>query len=301
VRLPWTWSIAYRRFHQGLLIRAGRSRPVAAGTIVRLTTNVLVLACGVLLGRWEGVAVAATAISSGVVAEAVYVRLAARPVVRELRGQESAESPLDLRAFATFYVPLALTQVLSLAIPPMGAAAMSRMPWDLPSLAAWPAAWGFTFLMRAPSYAFTEVVVSLAGREGANDALRSFVLRLAGIATLIVLVFVASPLSELWFGTISGLEPGLAGLARLAVALSLLHPALGAFEMWFQGRLVDARRTRSITAGMIIHLAVAGLGYAIGVEWGPLPGILFWVLVLSAASAAKTAWLGWSLRGLPSS
>jgi hypothetical protein len=30
--LPWTWSIAYRRFHQGVLIRFGRSGMVGRGT-----------------------------------------------------------------------------------------------------------------------------------------------------------------------------------------------------------------------------------------------------------------------------
>jgi len=296
--LPWTWAIAHRRFHQGLLIRAGRSRPVALGTIVRLGANASVLVLGVQLGRWPGVAVAAVAISAGVVGEALFVRFAARRVVSDLARVEPAGERLSYRAFTTFYVPLALTQVLSLAIPPIGAAAMSRMPLALTSLAAWPAAWGLTFLMRAPAYAFNEVVVSLADRPGGFDALRRFAHRLAAVMTVLLIVFVASPLAGVWFERISGLEPELAKLARAAVLLSLLHPALGAFEMWFQGRLLQARRTRAITVGMVIHLATACLGYGLGIAWGPLPGLLFAVLVLSAASAAKTAWLGWSLRGV---
>ncbi|MEO0650309.1 MAG: hypothetical protein AAFZ65_06490, partial [Planctomycetota bacterium] len=35
IMTPWTWSIAYRRFHQGILIRAGHSRTVGVGTLVR--------------------------------------------------------------------------------------------------------------------------------------------------------------------------------------------------------------------------------------------------------------------------
>ena len=33
---PWTWSIAYRRFQQGVLIRSGHSDAVGVGTIIRL-------------------------------------------------------------------------------------------------------------------------------------------------------------------------------------------------------------------------------------------------------------------------
>ena len=35
--LPWPAAIGYRRFRQGLLIRAGRTRHVAYGTLIRLT------------------------------------------------------------------------------------------------------------------------------------------------------------------------------------------------------------------------------------------------------------------------
>ena len=35
IMTPWTWSIAYRRFNQGVLIRFGRSKSVGMGTMVR--------------------------------------------------------------------------------------------------------------------------------------------------------------------------------------------------------------------------------------------------------------------------
>ncbi len=36
ITIPWTWAIAYRRFHQGVLIRFGHSLKVGVGTAVRL-------------------------------------------------------------------------------------------------------------------------------------------------------------------------------------------------------------------------------------------------------------------------
>jgi len=50
VMIPWTWSVAYRRFNQGVLIRFGHSRAVGLGTLVRLSADALVLAAGYLIG-----------------------------------------------------------------------------------------------------------------------------------------------------------------------------------------------------------------------------------------------------------
>ena len=53
--LPWTWTIAYRRFNQGVMIRFGHSRWVGAGTVVRLTAGLSVLAAGlVILSQVQG-------------------------------------------------------------------------------------------------------------------------------------------------------------------------------------------------------------------------------------------------------
>ena len=43
IMTPWTWSIAYRRFNQGLLIRFGHSQAVGIGTVIRLSADGLVL------------------------------------------------------------------------------------------------------------------------------------------------------------------------------------------------------------------------------------------------------------------
>ena len=49
--LPWTWAIASRRFHQGVLIRHGQSRLVGWGTALRLCTCCTVHGVGLASGR----------------------------------------------------------------------------------------------------------------------------------------------------------------------------------------------------------------------------------------------------------
>ena len=55
IMTPWTWSIAYRRFNQGVLIRFGHPRAVSIGTFIRLGTDVSVLLVGYAIGTLPGI------------------------------------------------------------------------------------------------------------------------------------------------------------------------------------------------------------------------------------------------------
>jgi len=79
IMTPWTWAIAYRRFNQGVLIRFGHSQTVAIGTGIRLTTDVIVLVSGFLIGSIPGVVIASAAIAAGVVSEACLLYTSPSP------------------------------------------------------------------------------------------------------------------------------------------------------------------------------------------------------------------------------
>lgn len=82
--LPWPAAIGYRRFLQGVLIRANRTRLVALGTVLRLTgmaASAVALAVATdLPGAWVG----AAALAAGVCVEAGAARWMARGAIREL-------------------------------------------------------------------------------------------------------------------------------------------------------------------------------------------------------------------------
>ncbi|MDM7915376.1 MAG: hypothetical protein QUU85_08945, partial [Candidatus Eisenbacteria bacterium] len=158
IMLPWTWSIAYRRMQQGVLIRFGRSRYVGAGTIVRLGSNALVLAAGYAIHTLPGIVVGASAVATGVVAEAVFSGIAVRPVLRHRLPAEPPQAvPLTFGTFLHFYVPLAMTPLIVMLNGPIGSAAIGRMPRTLDSLAVWPVINGLGFLFRSVGVAFNEV------------------------------------------------------------------------------------------------------------------------------------------------
>ena len=305
VMLPWTWTIAYRRFHQGLLIRFGQSGAVGIGTGVRLATVATVALTGLAIGTLlapdlPGIWVATLAIAAGVSAEALYTGLRTRGVVRtRLLGVAPAGDPLSWRGFTSFYVPLALTSLLLLLVQPIGAAAISRMPAALASLAAWPIVNGLVFLLRSAGYAYNEVVVALMDEPAAEATLRRFTLLLAGGTFLLGIAFAATPLATLWFETFSGLPPALADLARNAFWVGLFWAPLDVTRNALQGRLVYARRTREISTSVGLFLLVAASLLAVGVVTRPAEGLVVAMGAFVVAQAVQVAWLAHRLRRVP--
>jgi len=302
IMTPWTISIAYRRFHQGLLIRNGRSRFVGLGTAVRLCAILTVLGVGALSRRLPGIVVGTLAVTAGVVCEAIFAGLAARPVVRgALKAAPPVEPPLTRAHFLRFYFPLLLTPLITLLALPLTSAAVSRMPRALESLAAWPAFSGLVFVMRSVAFALNEVVVAMLERPGAGPALARFTGGVALGATGVLALLAFSPLGRLWFGTVAGLPPPLLLLATTGLFLVLPAPALAAGQSLHQGTLIHAHATRGVTEAMCAMLVVTSLTLTAGVLWGRVPGFYVGALAFTLGNAAQFAWLARRARALAAS
>ncbi len=303
IMLPWTWSIAYRRTHQGMLIRFERGRPVILGTCVRLAANLAVYALGfVLLARGvalPGIAVGASAVASGVLSEALFIGWCTRRLLRE-RGlaERPTGAELTRAGFLRFYVPLALTPLIALVTQPIGVAAMGRMPLQLDSLAAWPGLHGLFFLVRAGGFAFNEVVLSLYATPGGPRALRRFAWRLGLASSAFLLLLVSTPLASLWFHRAMGLADDVGDLALGALVFGVLWPWSQAQQSWLQGALTHLRRTRFVTEAILVFFAAVSVLFWLGVRHWSGPGAHYAVLALTLASLSQTAWLALRLRGV---
>ena len=293
IMTPWTWSIAYRRFHQGVMIRFGYSRLVGYGTVLRLSTILMVLLAGYQSHRLPGIAVGSSAIAAGVIAEAIYAGFAIRPILRDdLVSAKSLPERLTLRIFLAFYAPLVMTSLLSLLANPLGSAAISRLPMALSSLAAWPVVSGLIFLLRSAGLALNEVVVALLDEKCSSRNLIRFTSWLSAGTTIMLLIILLSPLALLWFEKVSALSPALASLATRATWLALPLPALSVLQSWFQGAILHGKRTGGISESVVIYLAVSGLALGGGVLYGKIPGLYIGVAAITLSTLAQTAWLG---------
>lgn len=307
--LPWTWSIAYRRFNQGVMIRFGHSDAVIGGTIARMVVGAVILLIGYTLNRSfnifiPGIAVATAAQAISVVTEAFYARWRVRPVLRThyadqaagTPGNSSTEPSLTWRGFASFYIPLVLTSLISLLWQPIGSAAISRMPSALASLAAWPVLSGAVFILRSFGIAFNEVVVALLTRPGSSRPLSRFAAWLSLIITAAHLLLAATPLASLYFEHLSGLSPELAALTRTGFWIALPMGALSAYLSWYQGAILFSGKTRAIPESVVIFFIVVLAGLGVGLVLNTLPGLFVAMAALTFANAAQTAWLGFRSR-----
>ncbi len=298
IMLPWTFSIAYRRFHQGILIRYGYSKAVGVGTVIRLSANVIVLISGYLYHQLPGIVVASSAVATGVVAEAIYIGIVVRPVIKNhLLPAPPIDPPLNMRTFLDFYIPLAMTSLLTLLANPIGSAALSRMPQALSSLAVWPVITGLVFMLRSLGIALNEVVVALLDTPRSSKNLFRFSLILSAGTTAALLIVAATPLSSLWFSKISALEQPLAQLAQKGIWIALPLPALSVMQSWYQGTILYGRKTQGITESVVVYLLTSAITFGIGVWLASITGLYVGLFALSLSVAMQTIWL-W-LRSRP--
>ncbi len=316
--LPWPAAIGYRRFWQGVLIRSGRTRLVAGGTVVRLVAMSAAAIALAVSTDLPGASVGASALSFGVVVEAVAARWMARGAIGALlgpahRGAAGVGRPpvsadphdiaeigrvgvstadpsagpaeggeLRFSEIGRFYLPLMLTSLIGIAIQPMLTFFMGRAASPVESLAVFPVVHSLGFIFRAVGLSFQDAVIALLGRRNQGYAeIRRFAIGLgAGLSGVLGLI-AFTPLSHLWFVHVSGLTPELASFAIPAARVLTPVPFLGVVLSLQRGTLIRNRTTGPIivaTAAEIV--AVAAVFVAVG--WG-----LGWV----GATAAFTGFL----------
>lgn len=281
--LPWPGAIAYRRFLQGVLIRSGKTRLVAYGTVIRLTAMSGSALFAYLFLAIPGAWVGGMALATGVVAEAAAARFMAASTVRELLAgtQETPRTPeLRYREIAKFYLPLALTSLIGLTVQPMLTFFMGRSVAPVQSLAVFPVVHALSFFFRSLGLAFQDAAIALMGERFEHlRALGRFGIGL-GLATSLGLALVAlTPLSSIYFVAISGLTPELTRVALAPARLIVPLPALTVLLAFQRAIIVEGRRTQHITAASAIEVGTIATVF----------GVLAWGLDLVGATAAFAA------------
>jgi progressive ankylosis protein len=273
ILLPWPAAIGYRRFYQGILIRAGHTRRVAWGTVSRLVA----MAAGALLARAAGLPgalVGATALAAGVCVEAAASRLMAIGPVRRLapasaagEGAPAADvADLSWRGLSAFYWPLALTSTISLAVHPLLTFFMGRAAAPLESLAVLPVLNGLVFLFRTPALSYQDAAIAMLGAGPQNRRpVMAFAGLLAAAASAGLLAVAWTPVSSFWFLTVSGLEPELAAYATVPVRILAPMPALSVLLNLQRALLVHRRRTGPVTTASAVEVSVLATVLGVGV------------------------------------
>ena len=292
--IHWPGAIGYRRFYQGLLVRRRMTRRVAYGTVIRLASMSLTAAILALSTPLHGVTIAACALSSGVLAEAIVSRWMARHVVAALLSEpaEAAPVPITQVSILRFYYPLAMTSMISMVTGPILTFFMGRSRMPLESLAALPVVQNLVFSFRSGGVAFQEVGVALSGRNHEHEReVGRAALFLAVVSSSALALMLFTPLANLWFHGVSGLSADLAGFALFPAQLLVVLPAMEYWLSFQRSRFILNRQTRFVTIATAIEVASLALVLAIGIGHFRMIGVVAGSAAMLAGRLSSNAFL----------
>lgn len=203
----------------------------------------------------------------------------ANPAATDVRTSRPAVA-LTMPAIFRFYLPLAMTSLLAMAVQPAVTFFVGQSRFALESLAVLPVIHGLTFLFRALGLSYQEVGIALFGdRWEQYRPIRSFGWMLAAFAAGGLGLIVFTPLAAVWFQDVSGLSPELAAFALLPAQILALLPAGSVWICFQRAVLVHARQTAPITWAGILEVAVVVLLLTVTTQ------VLLWVGAVGAAAA----------------
>ncbi len=255
--IPWPAAIGYRRFYQGILIRHNLTRRVAYGTIVRLSSMALTGLALHFFTKVDGSVVGAGALASGVTCEAAASRIMAWKIVKKIKSgkiSSTEKSDITYNQIFKFYLPLALTSLVSLGAQPMVTFFIGQSRMAIESLAVLPVINSFVFIFRSVGISFQEVGIALIGKNKEGYLpLRNFAIKL-GIALVSFMGIIAvTPLANVWFHKISGLSVELTDFARFPLILMILMPGLAVLLSFETAILVESKNTKPITFSTVVE------------------------------------------------
>lgn len=253
----WPAAIGFRRFWQGLLIRAHQTRKVAIGTIVRLLTMFLSAMFMVNFTTLHGTYIGGIALTVGVICESIATRIMAHETIVAIRNEPAhfTEAPLTNKYMISYYTPLALTSLIGMASMPIITFFIGRSPMSLESLAVLPIIESFVFIFRSVGFAYQEVGLALLGpRNEQNKPLRTFGVTVGLTTSGIYSLLVFTPLIHPVLSGLYGLSDELASFAVLPSRIVVILPFLAISFAYFRSIMMNNRRNAIVTYSTMIEV-----------------------------------------------
>jgi len=290
--LPWPGAIGFRRFYQGLLISGNRTRRVAYGTIIRLATmaitGIILFQNGGIPGAWVG----AAALSAGVTLEAIATRIMAHQTIGKLLGHTEPGASLSYRYISLFYWPLALTSILSLGVQPLVTFFMGHSRYPVESLAVLPVVNSLVFIFRSMGLSFQEVGIALMGKEGEGyPVIRRFALVLSASVVLGLGIVALTPISGIWFQTVSGLSSQLTAFAILPAMILVPMPGLSVIISFQRALLVHGKQTVHISWATAVEVLGIVITLWLGTHYFQVVGATAAAMGFLIGRIAANVWL----------
>jgi len=291
----WPLPVAWRRAHQGVLIRAGRTAIISTATGLRLVTLAGGLWAGLVVLPDEGAVVAGIAMVISVTVEAAVITWAAAPILRTSQAatnpRDGQDSPLTPRELWHFYRPLLATTILRQASRPALNAGIAAMAMVRSSLAAWPVVWGFITLIACPVWSLQQLTTVMAGDRQTYQRVWRFSMGLSVTLAALTALVAFTPLYGMVMGKVYNLSSELQAVARPAVQILVLYSVLVGVQSVYRGALIRCGHTRAVRTAMVINLGVLVGSLLAGVALRGITGAVLAAIATLTSNLVEVAWL----------
>lgn len=293
----WPFPIGWRRIHQGILIRDGRTRVISVATGVRLVALALTMLLGEALNLLPRAPLGALAMLVAVAVEAIVTHSTAQSTIHQRlpAGPSNSEAP-TLRYLWLFYLPLATTTVLRQVTRPVISAGIASAPMAELSLAAWPVAVTFTAMFWGPTLGLQQLTIALAEDRVSWQRVSRFALAAGLILTATLAVVSFSPLLGVVLHQLFGLPKQVAQLAAPATRIMVLLPVGYTFHALFTGLLVKQAHTKMVRTAKVVNLVAVGLILFAGLRYSGFSGAVSAAVAMTMATLLEATWLYWRSR-----
>lgn len=297
--VPWAAAVGYRRLWQGVLIRHGRTGAVPIIMVLRIVVTGLVLVTGLVTGSLSGASVGGLSLSAGVTTGAVAAYFFVRSLLKQngIKPPGPDEKTISWKGLLTFYVPLALTSFILLAVRPIITAGIARAPQPLDSLALWPVIHSFLFLFTSLALSYQEVVVALLADTNRYRVLQRVTWMISFALMAVFFLVPVLNLDTVWFRIVVGVPADLMPLVRAPMYILPFMPFLLSQTTWYRGIQVKRRVTITITKGVLVNGIMLTILLFFGAELLPISGVIIAAGALTVAHLLEMLFLRMKTEG----
>ncbi len=280
----WPAAIGIRRFFHGILTFQGKTKYLAYGTGVRLTSVVLIALFFSKVPMLPPAALGTGAIGLSVVTEMMYTFIISKPFVHIIKNTADTNTILTLKEMASYYFPLIVMSFISVSVMPIVAMFIGYLPFPIESLATYPLLSNFSFALSSPAIALQELLITAFTKHPSSEKqFRKLVWWTIGISTVVAYAIALTPLSTFWFKNGAGLSHSLMQFIPIPLLIVAILPAGNAWLAYARAKLLTLRQSKFVGTLAAIELGGILFGFTIGVathKMHSLSGVLIAALSL---------------------
>lgn len=296
VLIPWAPTIGYRRLWQGVMIKHGRSKYVPIVMYIRIGLAAIILGLGLVYKPFEGALLGGITLSLGVISGMISAYIFAKPCIDAL--PDTAVNDINKNQMIAFYVPLAITSIITLGVRPLLNIGIVRGTFPVESLALWPILLAYIFLYTSICQSLQEIIIAEYCKENLK-VIKSFVNNVAIVmVSFYLIIYLFRPLWKIWFLNISNTPKETLKYLPISLSMFIILPFISAKISWFRAILVAERKTTSLTYAVFINVGTLLLVIYVVPLFFKIPGVYLASIAYIASYTFESLFLFYRSRKL---